>query len=100
MTFPENKVLELADPVPTGTQAQTEVRQMTGKGYDFIRGAGAGYTAVLEGSVAGRNWTTIVSLAASAQGVIPVQYNLVRVNCSILGVLGTGPRLVVSGKIV
>ena len=104
MAFPENKLVELpqnpAGTVVVGVGTTVEVRQMMEKGYDFTRGAGAGFTAVLEGSVRGQNWTTIVNLNASGQGAISGHYNLVRANVSVGGALGTGTELYASGKII
>jgi hypothetical protein len=101
-TFPENKPIEFPQAVP-GTvdigQVEKEVRQMTEKGYDFVRGAGAAFTGNLEGSVAGRTWTLIVSLAAGGQGAIADQYNLVRIDITGGGALGTGTELIISGKV-
>lgn len=71
---------------------------VTDKGYDYVRGAGAGFTAVLEGSVAGLAWTTIVNLNVSAQGAIPAHFNYVRINASAEGLLGTGTVCRVAGK--
>lgn len=103
MAFAENKTIELPQTTPgtviVGTE-EKEVRQMSEKGYDFIRGAGAAFVGDLEGSVSGLNWTSIVSLAASAQGVVPVHFNLVRANVGTGGALGTGTKLVISGKVL
>jgi hypothetical protein len=68
------------------------------KGYDFVRGAGAAFTAVLEGSVAGLSWTTIANLNASAQAAIGAHFNYVRINGSAEGALGTGTVCRVAGK--
>ena len=75
------------------------VGQLTDKGYDFVRGAAAAFTAVLEGSVTGLQWTTIANLNASAQGVVPAQYNHVRVNCTVQGALD-GSVLKIAGKVL
>jgi hypothetical protein len=84
--------------VTTTSGSEVDVGQLGGKGYDFIRDAGAGFTANLEGSVAGKNWTTITGLGASAQGTIPDQYTLVRVTASVAGALGATTTLHVAGR--
>ena len=48
----------------------------------------------------GRNWTLITALAASGQGVVPPQYNLVRVDITVGGALGAGTDLIISGKVL
>ena len=102
-SFPENKLIELPQAVPGIVDiavVKKDVRQMSEKGYDFIRGVGAAFTAALEGSVSGRNWTLITALAASGQGVVPPQYNLVRVDITVGGALGAGTDLIISGKVL
>lgn len=71
---------------------------VTDKGFDFVRDPGAAFTAVLEGSVAGLNWTTIDGLAATAQGAIPAQYNYVRARGTVQGAIGATTALKVAGK--
>ena len=103
MAFPENKNVEFPQVVPGTVDigiVKIETRQMSEKGFDFIRGAGAAFTASLEGSVSGRNWTAFDGLTASVQGVIPTQYNLVRLNVTVGGALGTNTLLVISGKVL
>jgi hypothetical protein len=75
-----------------------DVGQLGGKGYDYIRDGGAGFTGVLEGSVAGKNWSTVVALAASAQGTIPDHYTRIRVNVTVGGALGPTTELVAAGR--
>lgn len=101
-SFPENKLLELPQSGGAAVVGTTEleVRQMSDKGYDFIRDAGAAFTATLEGSVSGRNWTSITTLAASGQGAVPDHYNLVRVNVSGAGAIGNDTQLIISGKVL
>jgi hypothetical protein len=77
---------------------EVDVGQLGGKGYDFIRDVGAGFTAVLEGSVAGKNWTTIAALGADAQGAISDHYTLVRVTVSVGGAVGPTTELIVAGR--
>jgi hypothetical protein len=77
---------------------EVDVGQLGGKGYDFKRDAGAAFTGVLEGSVAGKNWTTIVALAASAQGAISDHYTSVRVTVSVGGAVGPTTELMVAGR--
>jgi len=98
MALPENKQVEI--PITIAIGDTVKVRQMSEKGYDFKRGAGAAFAGNLEGSVSGLNWTVIVSLAASAQGTIADHFNLVRVNTGTAGALGTDTELVVSGKVL
>lgn len=104
MAFPENKVIEIpndgAGNAVAATGTVVHVDQMSDKGYDYIRDPGAGFTAVLEGSVALRNWATIVALAASAQGAVPAQYNYVRPRVTVAGALGATTELFVSGKVI
>jgi hypothetical protein len=68
------------------------------KGYSLIRGAGAGWTGNIEGSVDQGNWTVIAAADASKQGSVADHYNFVRINVSVAGAVGTGTRFVVSGK--
>lgn len=83
----------------TAQTLETDLSGMANKGYDFVRGAGAGFTASLDGSVGRKNWTQISALAASAQGVIPDNYNFVRVVVSVAGAEGTGTSLILAGII-
>jgi len=87
--------------VAGGIGAETRIDQIVpaAKGYDFIRGAGAGFTAQLEASVSGENWTNILALAGSGQGTIAAHYNYVRVNVTVAGALGTGTVLKVGGVV-
>lgn len=102
MSFPEKRIYELdenpAGTLPVGTGHIMNIDQMSEKGYDFLLG-GAAFTANLEGSVAGNNWTVITALGASSQGAIPSQYNRVRVVCSAGGAVGTS-SLFISGKVL
>lgn len=103
MAFPENKLIEFPQQTPGTVDVgivEKDVRQMSEKGYDFIRDGAAAFTANLEGSVSGRNWTLITSLAASDQGDIPAGYNLVRVDVTVAGALGSTTELIVSGKVL
>ena len=103
MAFPEHKLIEFPnDGLGTATVGEIEYRvdQMSDKGFDFIKGAAAAYTAVLEGSVAGRNWSTIDSLAASGQGSVSDEYNWVKIKVTVGGALGTGNELFISGKVL
>ena len=61
---------------------------------------GAGFAGNLEASVSGINWTVIVGLGASAQGAISDEYNLVRLDLTGGGALGTGTEMIVSGKVL
>ena len=103
MSFPEIRLMDLpldalGTTVTVATGEPFDARQLTEKGYDWFRGAGAAFTANLEGSVTGATWTVIVALAASGQGAVPVHYNYLRVNCSVQGALGTGTRMLAAGK--
>ena len=84
--------------VLSGASNQVDLCGLFDKGYTYVRDAGAGFTGVLEGSVAGLNWTTIVALAASGQGAIPAQYNFCRVTVSVAGALGATTALMLAGK--
>jgi hypothetical protein len=77
---------------------EIDVGQLGGKGYDFTRDPGAGFTALLEGSVCGHQWATIVALAASAQGTIPDHYTWVRINVTIGGALGATTLAMAAGR--
>lgn len=106
MSFPENMFVEIPNDGAAPPMAllaigdEVNVNQMSDKGYDYVRDPGAGFTAVLEGSVSRRNWSTIVALAASAQGAVPAQYNFVRVNVTVGGALGATTELMVGGKVI
>lgn len=105
MSMPEMRLVEFPlDALGTGVEArvgeQFDVSQLSDKGYDYTRDAGAAFTANLEGSVSGDNWTVIVALAASGQGAVGAQYNYIRVNCSVAGALGATTRLVSAGKVL
>ena len=105
-SFPENKLVEFEEvpasaPVEAAIQTQEiDIRQMSDKGYDFIRDGSAAFTGEIFGSVAGRNWTSITTLAASGQGVIPAQYNVVQLKVTVAGVLGDTTELFLSGKVL
>lgn len=58
-------------------------------GYDYTHDAASAYTASLQGSVSGQNWTDIATLTASGQGAIPSHYTMVRINCTVAGAIGT-----------
>jgi hypothetical protein len=105
MSMPEMRLVEFPlDALGTGVEARTgkvfDARQNTDKGYDYTRDAAAGFTATLEGSVSGDNWTLIVALAASSQGAVGAQYNYLRVNCTVGGAVGATTRLVAAGKVL
>jgi len=105
MAMPEMRLMQFPlDALGTTVQAVPgpvfDARQLTDKGYDYTRDAGAAFTANLEGSVSGDNWTVIVALAASGQGAVGAQYNYLRVNCSVAGALGATTRLVAAGKVL
>ena len=87
------------DQVIAGEGAVFNCGQLSDKGYDFQRETGSVYTGNLEGSVAGEQWTTIVSLAADAQGVIPAQYNFVRIKTSAGGAYN-GDAMKIAGKAI
>jgi hypothetical protein len=84
--------------VTVANGAAIDLSGVTDKGFDFLRDGAAGFTAVLEGSVAGMNWTTIDGLAATAQGAIPAQYNYVRIRGTVQGAKGATTALKVAGK--
>ena len=104
MAFPEHIEVEIpndgAGNAIVGEGDEVRVDQLFDKGYDYIRDAGAAFTANLEGSVSRKNWTVIVSLAASAQGAIPVHYNFVRIDVpgGGGGALGATTECWASGK--
>lgn len=105
MAMPEKRLVEFPlDALGTGVEARVgeefDASQLTDKGFDFTRDVGAGFTANLEGSVSGDNWTLISALAASGQGAVGAQYNYLRVNCSVAGALGATTRLVAAGKVL
>jgi len=97
MSMPEFHNVEF-DPTATGVVAEVNVSQLSDKGYDFIRDVGAAFTAVLEGSVSGKNWTSVTTLAASGQGTVAAQYNFLRVKVSAAGALGATTVLLIGGK--
>lgn len=80
------------------TGPEVDVGQLGAKAFDYIRDGGAGFTAVLEGSVAGKNWATVVALAGSAQGTISDHYTRLRVTVTVGGALGASTELVVAGR--
>ena len=96
MAFVEQLPIQIKE--TGGIGAVVDISQHSGKGYDFSRGVGAGFTSALEGSVAQRNWTTLVNLNVSSQGQIPSQYNYLRTNTTVAGALGTGTELVTAGR--
>lgn len=105
MSMPELRLMGFPlDALGTTVEARTgtvvDARQLTDKGYDYTRDAGAAFTATLEGSVSGDNWTLVVALAASGQGAVAAQYNYLRVNCTVAGALGATTRLVAAGKVL
>jgi hypothetical protein len=69
------------------------------KGYDYVRDGAAAFTAQLEASVGGQNWTNILALGASGQGTIAGHYNHVRVNVTAAGALGATTKLLVGGVV-
>lgn len=66
--------------------------------YDFIRDGTDAFTAELFGSVSGKNWTSITTLAASGQGVILNIYHLLKVKCTVGGAIGPVSFLMYHGK--
>lgn len=105
MSMPELRNMEFPlDALGTTVEARTgaafDARQLTDKGYDFTRAPAAAFTADLEGSVSGENWTVVTALAASGQGAVGVHYNYLRVNCSVAGALGATTVLVAAGKVL
>lgn len=105
MAMPEMRLMEFPlDALGTTVEARPgpafDAAQMTDKGFDFTRDPAAAFTANLEGSVSGENWTLVSALAASAQGAVGAQYNYLRVNCSVAGALGGTTRLVAAGKVL
>jgi len=104
MAFPEIRPLDLnEDPANPGDalvgQGKVyDARQMTEKGYEIERGAGAAIAGNIEGSVAGNQWATIVSLGASAQGAIPAHYNYIRADITTGGAIDSVVRI--AGKVL
>jgi len=100
MGDPSMKLMEFpmaGGAVVAGIGKEENLADLYDKAYDFQRDGGAGFTAALEGSVAGLNWDVIVNLAASAQDDIDPKYKLVRINCSVGGALGATTQLSVVG---
>lgn len=105
MSQPETITLEwtpqtVPGTLDTGSTTPVDMRQWTDKGYDFVRHVGAAFVGNLEASVTGQNWTTVVSLAASAQGAIAAHYNWARIAIGTGGVLGATTILKVAGKVL
>lgn len=98
--FFENKIVPFPGDATVTVAAGdvVDVKQLTDKGFSYVKGAGAGFTASLEGSVSGAVWTEIDDLSATAQGAVAAQYNYVRVNATGGGALGTGTQIRVTGK--
>lgn len=98
--FFENKVVPFpGDETVTETAGTVvDIKQLTEKGFSYVKGAGAGFGASLEGSVSGAVWTEIDGLSATAQGAIASHYNYVRINGTTEGALGTGTVVRVTGK--
>jgi hypothetical protein len=103
MSIPEFQVIDFPESganVVVGQGDVADFLQASDKGYEYIRDAGAGFTADLEGSVGGNIWTVIVGLAASATGAVPAHFNYVRINCTVQGAKGATTQLVVGGKVL
>ena len=83
--------------VVVGVVAEYQVSDML-QAFEFVRGAGATFAAVVEGTVHAQLWTAIDVLDASKQVEIPAIYNRIRVRVTTLGALGTGHKLFYSGK--
>lgn len=100
VSFPEvgANVSTVGGPDADGNGTVLDISQLAQAGFDFIRDPGAGFTAALEASVAGLNWTSIDALAASAQGTIAAHYNYVRINASATGAKGATTRLKIGGR--
>lgn len=103
-TFPEVHVF---DPTvaPAGSWAVQaipviDMRQWSEKGYSYYQGVGKAWTGSLQGSVLGDVWTDIDACAASAEGAIPVHFNYARFNVTGAGVIGTGTRIGIAGKVL
>lgn len=103
-TFPEKVFIPLAQAVAGTVDVQetdaVDMSQWSEKGYSYLQGAGKAFTATLQGSVLGDVWTDVDALAASADGVWPAYYNYARVKVTGAGLLGTGTRIVVAGKVL
>lgn len=65
--------------------------------YTFVAGDGIGFTATLEGSEDNVIWVTMTTLDVSKTGSISSNYNYLRVDVSVAGVLGTETSLVITG---
>lgn len=102
MSFPQITTVTIPNDgtnalVATGDEIAIDQLAPNSVGYDYIRDGAAAFTGVLEGSVSGLNWTTIVALAANAQGAVPPQYHYVRARNTVGGILGVTTRLRVAG---
>jgi len=80
-----------------GIGPEVRIDQLTNKGYDAVIGAGKAFTGELQGTVAGGKWTAIDALAATADGAVGAHYQRVRVQVTVVGLLGTGTRVKVTG---
>ncbi len=101
MAIPEHNQVDFPESganVVVGDGDVLNVGQLTEKGYDYIRDVGAAFTAELQGSVGGQNWTSIANLNASAQGDVLARYNFLRVHATVQGAKGATTRLVAAGK--
>lgn len=94
MEFPESG----AD-VVVGEGELLDISRLEGAGYDYIRDPAAAFTATLQGSVAGLNWTDVAALGASAQNTIAAHYNWLRIRCTTGndGAKGATTQLKVAG---
>lgn len=97
MGMPHTEVITIPA-VAGGASTVINVSGWWAKGYAFARGAGAGFTAAVEGSVGGTTWASIANLNVSGQGAITEVYNFLRVNVTVAGALGTGTKILITGK--
>lgn len=56
--------------------------------FSFVRGGAAAFTGNLEVSIGGQIWSTLQSMAASAEGEIDPYYRFVRATVTGAGALG------------
>lgn len=74
--------------------------QWSEKGFSYLQGTGKAFTGTLQGSVLGDVWTDVDAFAASNDDEWPDYFNYARVKITGAGVIGTGTRIAVAGKVL
>lgn len=99
MAMPNGEVLEIPNDGADAIVGENiyNVKDIV-QAYEFIRDGTDAFTAELFGSVAGRLWASITTLAASSQGVIPSHYQKIKVKCTVGGNIGPTSFLMYHGK--